>query len=130
MRAQQRSLTPPSPCPAQQHSLFALGDLLHAVCLGLRGAAHGGNQLLFRAQDLLCLHCNLLLTLHNLDLDLFLPNLLLLVGPLQLIGQLGLSCLWQSVVSMSEASGQVSSPKPQLRCPLAPHLDIDFLTEG
>lgn len=93
MRARPRSLT--HPAATQQHSLFALGYLLHAVCLCLSGAAHRGNELLVCAQDLLCLHCDLLLTLHNLNLDLFLPNLLLLVGPLELIGQLGLGCLWR-----------------------------------
>lgn len=63
--------------------------------LSLGGAAHRGNEFLVRAKDLLCLHCDLLLALYNLDLNLFLPDLLLLPGPLQLIGQLGLGGLWQ-----------------------------------
>lgn len=74
-------------------SLFTLGDLLYAVGLCLGRAAHCGDELLVCAQDLLRLHCDLLLALYNLDLDLFLPDLLLLTGPLQLIGQLGLGCL-------------------------------------
>lgn len=66
----------------QQHSLFTLGYLLYAVRLSLGGAAHRGNELLVCAQDLLCLHCDLLFTLHNLNLNLFLSDLLLLAGPL------------------------------------------------
>lgn len=99
----------------QRHLLFALGDLLYAVGLGLRGAAHGGDEFLVSAQDLLRLHGNLLLALHDLDLNLFLPDLLLLTRPLQLISQLGLSRLWRGRVgSTSEAAWQswALSPKP------------------
>lgn len=71
----------PQPGP-QWHLLLALGDLLYAVGLGLGGAAHCGYELLVCAQDLLRLHCNLLLALHDLNLNLFLPDLLLLTGPL------------------------------------------------
>lgn len=95
----------------QRHLLLALGDLLYAVGLGLGGAAHGGDELLVRAQDLLRLHSNLLLALHDLDLNLFLPDLLLLARPLQLVSQLGLSRLWRArVVSTSEAGRYSPGP--------------------
>lgn len=92
-------------------SLFTLGDLLYAVRLSLCRAAHRGDQLLVRAKDLLRLHCDLLLALYNLDLNLFLPDLLLLPGALQLIGQLGLGRLRRED-GLSEAGCQVLSPPP------------------
>lgn len=82
VHAWQRSPTH-GPTPGTvRHSLFALGYLLYPVGLGLGGAAHRGDELLVRTQDLLRLHGNLLLTLHDLNLNLFLPDLLLLAGPL------------------------------------------------
>lgn len=74
-------------------SLFTLGNLLDAMGFRLCRAAHCGNELLVSAEDLLGLHSDLLLALNHLNLNLFLSDLLLLSGPLQLIGQLGLSCL-------------------------------------
>lgn len=95
----------------QQHLLLALGDLLYAVGLSLGGAAHRGDELLVCAQDLLRLHSNLLLALHNLDLNLLLPDLLLLACPLQLVSQLGLSRLWRArVVSTSQAGRHSPGP--------------------
>lgn len=82
MRGRGACLTDAQAPGTQQHSLFALGYLLNAVRLSLCGAAHRGNELLICAQDLLRLHSNLLLTLHNLNLNLFLSDLLLLAGPL------------------------------------------------
>lgn len=66
----------------QQHSLFTLSYLLYPVGFSLSWAAHRGNKLLVCTQDLLCLHCNLLFTLYNLNFNLFLTDFLLLTGPL------------------------------------------------
>lgn len=73
--------------------LFSLSNLLNAVGLGLSRAAHCGNEFLVSAQDFLRLYSYLLLTLHDLNLNLFLPDLLLLSGTLKFIGQLGLGSL-------------------------------------
>lgn len=94
----QRQQRPPASARLREYSLFSLCNLLDTVGLGLSGAAHGGDEFLVCSQDLLCLHSNLLLALHYLDLYLFLPDLLLLSGPLKLIGQLGFGCLMQEWV--------------------------------
>lgn len=68
-------------CQEDLLHLFTLGNLLDTVGLGLGGPTHCSDELLVRTQDLLCLHGNLFLALHNLNLNLFLPDLLLLTGP-------------------------------------------------
>lgn len=72
---------------------MSLRQLLDLVGLSLGGPLDGGDELLLRAGDLLLLDGDLLLALHHLNLDLLQPDLLLLLGPLQLIGQLGLCFL-------------------------------------
>ena len=71
----------------------ALGYGLHLVRLGLGGELHRGRQLLLLAHDLLLLDLDLLPPLHHLDLDLFVTDLLLNLGRLQLVRQLRLGFL-------------------------------------
>ena len=78
--------------------------------LSLGGAAHCGNELLVCAEDLLLLHGYLFLALYHLDLDLLLPDLLLLAGPLQLVGQLGLGGLRREVGE--RVRGWLPGPEP------------------
>ena len=71
------------------HSLLSLGQLLHLVSLRLGRPLDRGDQLLLSAVNLLLLNGDLLLPLNHLDLNLLQTDLLLLLGSLQLVGQLG-----------------------------------------
>lgn len=75
------------------HSLMPLSQLLHFVGLGLSGPLDSGNELLVCPVNLLLLNGDLFLPLHHLDLNLLQTDLLLLLGGLQLIRQLGLCFL-------------------------------------
>ena len=72
---------------------LTLGHCLNLVCLSLGRQLDCSNQLLLLPLDLLVLDLNLLPSLHNLDLDLLIPDSLLDLGCLQFIRQLGLSFL-------------------------------------
>lgn len=89
----QRSWTKAGP-PAKPY-FSPSRDLLYTVGLGLSGAAHGGDEFLVSAQDLLRLHGTICFLRCTTSISIFLPDLLLLTRPLQLISQLGLSRLWR-----------------------------------
>lgn len=71
------------------HSLLSLGQLLHLVGFSLGRPLDCGDELLFCAVNLLLLDGDLLLPLNHLDLYLLQTDLLLLLGSLQFVGQLG-----------------------------------------
>lgn len=73
-----------------------LSQLLHFVGLGLSRPLDRSNELLVCPRYLLLLDGDLLLPLHHLDLDLLQTDLLLLLGCLQLVCQLGLCFLTTS----------------------------------
>lgn len=75
------------------HSLVSLSQLLHLIGFSLSRSLDNGNELLVCALDLLFLNGDLLLPLHHLNLDLLHTDLLLLLGSLQLVGQLSLCFL-------------------------------------
>lgn len=75
------------------HLLLPLSQLLHFVGLSLSRSLHSSNELLVCPINLLLLNGDLLLPLHHLDLNLLQTDLLLLLGCLQLVCQLGFGFL-------------------------------------
>lgn len=106
-----------------------LSQLLHLVGLGLSRSLDRGDELLVRPSDLPLPDGDLLLPLHHLDLNLLQADLLLLLGCLQLVGQLGLCFLKTSVhetVTHTRLRLHTSCLKPaQFRL----YLSVDFLVE-
>lgn len=101
---------------------MSLSQLLHPVGFGLGGPLHDGDQLLVRALDLLLLDGDLLLPLHHLDFDLLHPDLLLLLGRLQLVRQLSLRFLERlQSASVRRDAGAEATPT---------YLCVHFLIEG
>ena len=72
-----------------QAILLRSGHVLDALLLDLGGLEHGGDQLLFIAQNLRLLHLDLALALHLLHLHLLGGHLLQHDVGLQLVGLVG-----------------------------------------